>query len=145
MIALIQRVTEGSISIDGQMRARIGRWISAFVAVEPSDTEQVAARMLERLLGYRIFPDGQGRMNLSLRDIGVALLLVPQFTLTADTSKGMRPSFSSGASPETAQRLFGQLVREAQHVWPFVATGVFGAEMAVSLVNDGPVTFWLEA
>ena len=114
------------------------------VAVQPDDTAARAERLLERLLGYRVFPDARGRMNLSLRDIGGGLLLVPQFTLAADTRKGTRASFTPAAPPELGERLFDHLVDCARRAHPRVATGRFGADMQVSLVNDGPVTFWLE-
>lgn len=143
MIALIQRVTEARVVVGGEVVGAIGRGLLAFVAVEPGDTEARAERLLERVLGYRVFPDAQGRMNLGLTDVGGGLLLVPQFTLAADTRKGMRPSFSSAAPPEEGRRLFDHLVERARAVHAPVATGHFGADMQVALVNDGPVTFWL--
>jgi len=112
--------------------------------VQKADDEARADRLLHRLLGYRVFPDAEDRMNLSLTDVGAGLLLVPQFTLAADTRKGMRPSFSSAAPPAEGERLFDHLVTRARAAHPDVATGRFGADMQVSLVNDGPVTFWLE-
>jgi D-tyrosyl-tRNA(Tyr) deacylase len=115
-----------------------------FIGVEQGDDETAAVRLLERLLGYRVFSDLEGRMNLSLRDVGGGLLLVSQFTLAADTHKGARPSFSSAAPPEEGRRLFEHLVKLARNAHPLVATGEFGADMRVSLVNDGPVTFWLK-
>jgi D-tyrosyl-tRNA(Tyr) deacylase len=145
MIALIQRVTEASVRIAGEPVGRIGPGLLALVAVEVGDTPSTVERMLERLLGYRVFPDAAGRMNLSLHDIGGGLLLVPQFTLAADTGKGMRPSFSGAASPEPGAERFSELVARARERHPEVATGRFGADMQVALVNDGPVTFWLEA
>jgi D-tyrosyl-tRNA(Tyr) deacylase len=114
------------------------------VGVEKHDDETSARRLLDRLLGYRVFPDTQGKMNLSLTDVGGDLLLVPQFTLAADTHKGTRPSFSSAASPELGASLFEYFVTVARETHPKVATGVFGADMKVSLINDGPVTFWLQ-
>ena len=145
MIGLLQRVTEASVTVDRTRVGAIGSGILVLVAVEPDDEEVRADRLLERLLGYRIFPDASGRMNLNLRDVDGGLLLVPQFTLAADTRKGMRPSFTPAAAPPLGRRLFDYLVRRAQERYPRVAAGVFGADMQVALVNDGPVTFWLEA
>ena len=143
MIALIQRVTEARVVVGGEVVGAIGRGLLAFVAVEPGDTEARAERLLERVLGYRVFPDTEGRMNLGLTDVGGGLLLVPQFTLAADTRKGMRPSFSAAAAPQDGRPLFDHLVDQARAAHPEVATGRFGADMQVALVNDGPVTFWL--
>ena len=143
MIALIQRVTEARVVVASEVVGTVGRGLLAFVAVEPGDTEARADRLLERILGYRVFPDGEARMNLSLADVGGGLLLVSQFTLAADTQKGMRPSFSSAAPPDEGRRLFEHLVERARAVHGEVATGRFGADMQVALVNDGPVTFWL--
>jgi D-tyrosyl-tRNA(Tyr) deacylase len=143
MIALIQRVTEARVVVAGEVVGAVGRGLLAFVAVEPGDTAARAERLLERVLGYRVFPDAEGRMNLSLPDIGGGLLLVSQFTLAADTRKGMRPSFSSAAPPEEGRRLFDHLVERARAVHAPVAAGRFGADMQVALVNDGPVTFLL--
>lgn len=143
MIALIQRVTEARVVVAGEVVGAIGRGLLALVAVEPEDSEARAERLLERVLGYRVFPDDEGRMNLGLAAVGGGLLLVPQFTLAADTRKGMRPSFSSAAPPEEGRRLFGHLVERARAAHAPVATGRFGADMQVALVNDGPVTFWL--
>jgi D-tyrosyl-tRNA(Tyr) deacylase len=143
VIALIQRVTEARVVVGGEVVGAIGRGLLAFVAVEPGDTEARAERLLERVLGYRVFPDAEGRMNLSVTDVGGGLLLVSQFTLAADTRKGMRPSFSSAAAPDEGRRLFEHLVQRARAAHPKVATGRFGADMQVALVNDGPVTFWL--
>jgi len=143
MIALIQRVTEARVVVAGEVVGAVGRGLLAFVAVEPGDTTARAERLLERVLGYRVFPDAEGRMNLSLPDIGGGLLLVSQFTLAADTRKGMRPSFSSAAPPEEGRRLFDHLVERARAVHAPVAAGRFGADMQVALVNDGPVTFLL--
>ena len=145
MIALIQRVTEGQVAVGGEVTGAIGPGLVALVAVEPNDTEASAERMLDRLLGYRVFADQEGRMNRSLVESGGGLLLVPQFTLAADTRKGMRPSFSGSASPEHGAALFEVLVRRATERHAPVASGRFGADMQVSLTNDGPVTFWLEA
>lgn len=145
MIALIQRVLEARVDVAGQTVGAIGPGLLAFVAVVPDDTEARATRLLERILGYRVFGDESGRMNRSLRDVGGGLLLVSQFTLAADTSSGTRPGFSTAASPELGSRLFAHFVGLAQAAHPLVATGQFGADMQVSLVNDGPVTFWLES
>lgn len=145
MIALIQRVTHASVSVNGQITGDIGPGLLALIGVAKNDTEQNGDRLLQRLLGYRVFPDAEGKMNLSLKDTGGGLLLVPQFTLAADTHKGTRPSFSSAAPPAEAQRLFDRLVVAAQATHVQVATGVFGADMDVHLLNQGPVTFWLEA
>lgn len=144
MIGLIQRVSEASVKVDGRSVGQIGRGLLVLVGVEKHDDETTAKRLLERLLGYRVFPDAEGKMNLSLTDIGGELLLVPQFTLAADTHKGTRPSFSSAAAPEHGAALFEYLVAAARKSHPKVATGVFGADMKVSLINDGPVTFWLQ-
>jgi D-aminoacyl-tRNA deacylase len=144
MIALIQRVNQAEVTVDSQMVGAIGRGILALVGVRRGDTTASADRLLERVLTYRIFPDEQGKMNLSLRDIQGELLLVSQFTLAADTQKGTRAGFSTAAAPEDARRLFDHFLDRARAVHPFVASGVFGANMQVSLVNDGPVTFWLE-
>jgi D-tyrosyl-tRNA(Tyr) deacylase len=145
MIALIQRVSQASVSVEGGVIGAVGRGIVALIAVQPGDSESVADRLLERILGYRIFEDGAGRMNRSLTDIGGELLLVPQFTLSADTRKGTRAGFSTAANPATGERLFEYLVRKAKTMPLHVVTGRFGAHMQISLVNDGPVTFWLEA
>ena len=145
MIGLLQRVTEASVSVDGETVGGVGRGLMVLVGVQPQDDERRADRLLERLLGYRVFPDAEGRMNLSLADIDGGLLLVPQFTLAADTRKGMRASFTSAAPPEQGSRLFAHLAKQARERHRDVATGVFGADMKVALVNDGPVTFWLEA
>ena len=144
MIGLLQRVSEASVSIDKQTVGKIDQGLLVLVGVEKNDSEPQADRLLERLLGYRVFPDTEGKMNLGLTDIQGGLLLVPQFTLAADTQKGKRPSFSSAASPDKGQELFQYLVKKAQAVHSDVAVGRFGADMQVSLVNDGPVTFWLE-
>ncbi len=145
MIALIQRVSEARVTVAGDTVGAIGRGILALVGVEQGDSEARAQRLVERILGYRIFPDTEGRMNLSVRDVGGGLLLVSQFTLVADTKKGMRPSFSYAAPPEEGRRLFEHLVALARAAHPIVATGRYGADMQVELVNDGPVTFWLSA
>jgi D-tyrosyl-tRNA(Tyr) deacylase len=144
MIGLLQRVTRAQVHVDGDCVGAIERGLLVLVGVQQGDTDARGARLLDRLLGYRVFPDAAGRMNLSLRDIGGGLLLVPQFTLAAETRKGMRPSFSSAAPPAEGERLFDGLVMRARQAHPRVATGRFGADMQVSLINDGPVTFWLE-
>mgnify|MGYP001813997402 FL=1 len=144
MIALLQRVSEAAVQVNGELTGAIGRGILAFVGVEKGDAEAQAERLLERILAYRIFPDAEGRMNLDLRQIGGGLLLVSQFTLAADTQKGNRPSFTSGAPPDEGRRLFDHIVAQARRVLPETATGRFGADMKVQLVNDGPVTFWLQ-
>lgn len=144
MIALLQRVSRARVEVAGAVVGEIGRGMLAFVGVERGDGEREAARLAERVAGYRIFADAEGRMNLSLADIGGALLAVPQFTLVADTGKGMRPGFSRGASPEQGERWFARFVENAKLLLPRVETGTFGAQMQVELVNDGPVTFWLQ-
>ena len=145
MIGLLQRAASARVEVDGAAVGEIGRGLLVLVGVERGDTEAEARRLLERLLGYRVFPDSQGRMNLSVRDVGGGLLLVPQFTLAADTAKGTRASFTPAASPEEGQRLFAWLVELARASHAPVASGRFGADMQVALVNDGPVTFWLRA
>jgi len=145
MIGLLQRVTEASVRVEGQPVSAIGRGILVLVGVRRGDDGDSADRLLERLLGYRVFPDEQGRMNRSVRDIAGGLLLVPQFTLAADTQKGTRAGFSTAAPPDQAQRLFAYLVDAAHAAHAPVGTGVFGADMQISLINDGPVTFWLES
>ncbi|MGD8380343.1 MAG: D-aminoacyl-tRNA deacylase [Gammaproteobacteria bacterium] len=145
MIGLLQRVTRAEVRVDERVTGRIGSGLLVFVGVEREDTEARADRLLERLLGYRVFADDTGRMNRSLVDTGGGLLLVPQFTLPADTRKGMRPSFTPAAPPEQGRALFGYLLRRAGERHAPVAAGEFGAEMAVDLVNHGPVTFWLTA
>lgn len=144
MISLIQRVEQARVEVAGETVGAIGPGLLALVAVQPHDDEAAPARMLARLLAYRVFGDDAGRMNRALRDTGGGLLLVPQFTLAADTRKGLRPSFTDAASPELGRRRFEMLVRLARESHPDVATGQFGAEMRVHLINHGPVTFWLE-
>jgi len=145
MIALIQRVSEARVDVDGETVGTIEAGLLALVAVQPDDGEAQAQRLLERMLGYRVFPDDEGRMNRSLADSGGGLLLVSQFTLAADTKKGMRPGFSTAAAPADAERWFMRLVELARARHARVEIGRFGAHMKVHLVNDGPVTFWLEA
>jgi D-aminoacyl-tRNA deacylase len=140
---LIQRVSSASVSVEGAPVASIGRGLLALVGVERGDTAAEAARLAERVLAYRIFADAQGKMNLSLKDIGGELLAVPQFTLAADTHSGLRPSFSSAASPDEGNKLFELFAAEAAKAVR-TGSGRFGADMQVSLVNDGPVTFWLQ-
>jgi D-tyrosyl-tRNA(Tyr) deacylase len=144
VIGLLQRVTQASVRIEGVEVAAIEQGLLVLVGVRPADTDQSARRLVERLLGYRVFDDGNGRMNRSLVDVGGGLLLVPQFTLAADTGSGTRPGFSTVAARDLARRLFDLAVAEAQTRHPRVGAGVFGADMRVALVNDGPVTFWLE-
>ena len=143
MIGLLQRVRSARVDIDGTTVCAIERGLVVLVGVEQGDDTARADRLLERLLGYRVFPDNAGKMNLCVRDIGGGLLLVPQFTLAADTEKGMRPSFTPAAAPDMGQRLFDYLVEQARAQHVPVAAGVFGADMQVTLTNDGPVTFWL--
>jgi D-tyrosyl-tRNA(Tyr) deacylase len=145
MIALIQRVGEASVEVDGETVGRIGAGLLALVAIQPGDGETQVQRLLERLLGYRVFADEEGRMNRSLAQTGGGLLLVSQFTLAADTKQGMRPGFSTAATPAEGERWFNRLVQLAKERHAPVEIGRFGAHMKVSLVNDGPVTFWLEA
>ena len=143
MIALIQRVSQAHVDVDAERVGQIGPGLLALVAVQPGDGAAQIARIAERLLGYRVFADAQGRMNRSLLDIGGELLLVSQFTLAADTRSGMRPSFTSAASPEEARRGYEALVDLLRARLPGLQTGRFGAHMRIGLVNDGPVTFWL--
>ena len=144
MIALLQRVTEARVVVDGKIVGEIEEGILALIGVEKGDANTQADRLLERILSYRIFPDAEDKMNLSLATIKGGLLLVPQFTLAADTQKGTRPSFSSAAHPGEGERLFDYLLSSAEQVYTNIASGVFGADMKVSLTNDGPVTFWLQ-
>jgi D-tyrosyl-tRNA(Tyr) deacylase len=143
VIGLLQRVDGASVEVDGREIARIGRGLLVLVGVERGDDEAVADRLLERLASYRVFADDRGRMNLSLTDTAGGLLLVPQFTLAADTAKGLRPGFSRAAEPAEAERLFGYMAKRAEKRLPGAQSGRFGAHMRVSLVNDGPVTFWI--
>jgi D-tyrosyl-tRNA(Tyr) deacylase len=143
MLCLLQRVTGAHVDVAGQTVGRIGPGLVVLVGVERGDGEVQAARMAERLLGYRVFEDGEGKMNRSLTGTGGGLLLVPQFTLPADTAKGTRPSFTPAAAPQEAERLFQRLVDCARQAHAPVETGRFGAHMQVALVNDGPVTFML--
>lgn len=145
MISLIQRVTHAQVRVDGRIVGEIGQGVLALIGVRRGDDRASAERLLERILGYRIFPDDEGRMNRSLRDVGGGLLLVSQFTLAADTRSGTRAGFSTAAVPDEAKVLFDYLVERAGILHNPVATGEFGANMQISLTNDGPVTFWLEA
>jgi D-tyrosyl-tRNA(Tyr) deacylase len=144
VIALIQRVSEASVNVGVERLGRIGAGLVVLVGVERGDGEATAVRLVERVLGYRVFPDAEGRMNRSLADIDGGLLAVPQFTLAADTRKGTRPGFSGAAPPEEGARLFERFVILARSRHPRVETGRFGADMTLSLVNEGPVTFWLQ-
>ena len=145
MIGLLQRVTEASVSVEGRIVGEIGRGLLVLVAVHRDDTEADVSRLVERVLTYRVFPDREGRMNRSLMDEGLALLAVPQFTLTADTKKGTRASFTKAAEPAKGSDYFDRFVAECVSRIPGVQAGEFGANMKVALVNDGPVTFWLES
>ena len=144
MITLIQRVSEAAVHVNGNVVGRIGPGILALMGVERGDTEKQADRLLQRVLAYRIFPDAEERMNLDVRQAGGGLLLVPQFTLAANTRKGNRPSFTSAAPPAEGERLFDYFLARAHDEMSPVASGTFGADMKVHLVNDGPVTFWLQ-
>ncbi len=143
MIGLLQRVARADVEVDGTCVGKIGPGMMVLVCAERGDSEAEADRLLERLLGYRIFADAGGKMNLSLRDVQGGLLLVPQFTLAADTHKGLRPSFTPAASPQEGERLFDYFVARARTSYAAVESGRFGAHMQVSLTNDGPVTIWL--
>jgi D-tyrosyl-tRNA(Tyr) deacylase len=154
VIALLQRVSEAAVDVDGRRVGAIGRGLMVLVCAERGDGEREAERLLAKLLAYRVFPDDEGRMNRSVRDLAAqapagaalrqaGLLLVPQFTLAADTNSGTRPSFTPAAAPADGRRLFEHFVGRARTEHPAVETGIFGANMKVSLVNDGPVTFWL--
>lgn len=144
MIGLLQRVSHASVSVEGSLIGKIDRGLVVFVGIEKNDSEANADRLLQRLLGYRVFADKQNKMNLSLLDVHGGLLLIPQFTLPADTHRGMRPSFSSAASPEFGKRLFDYLLEKASESYELVEAGQFAADMQVTLTNDGPVTFWLQ-
>jgi D-tyrosyl-tRNA(Tyr) deacylase len=145
MIALIQRVLEASVRVDGQIIGAIDQGLLAMIGIVASDGTASADRLLQRLLDYRVFPDEKGRMNRSLHELGGGLLLVPQFTLAADTRRGNRPGFSTAAAPSQAAPLFDHLLAQARRLHPRVASGQFGAHMQVGLLNDGPVTFWLQS
>ena len=143
MIGLLQRVSSARVDIGPDTIGAIGAGLMVLIGVERGDTEQTGDRLVERLVGYRVFPDERGKMNLSVADVGAGLLLVPQFTLPADTRKGARPSLSGAAPPDEGERLFEHVVRRARALHPVVETGRFSAHMQVSLTNDGPVTFTL--
>lgn len=145
MIALLQRVSSAEVTVSGKSVGAIGSGLLVLIGVRPTDDEVSALRLLARLLQYRVFTDEAGKMNLSLSQVKGQLLLVPQFTLAADTAKGLRPGFSTAAPPEQARRLFDFFVSAAREQHGNVETGVFGAHMQVSLTNDGPVTLWLES
>lgn len=144
MIGLLQRVAQASVTVDGEQVGQISRGLLVLLCAERGDTRRQADALLAKLLAYRVFPDAEGKMNLNLAQIGGGLLLVPQFTLAADTRSGTRPSFTPAAPPPQARELFDYSVERAQALHPQVATGRFGADMKVALVNDGPVTFWLQ-
>jgi len=143
MIGLLQRVSRARVEVDSTTVAAISAGLAVLIGIEKPDTEKQADRLLQRLLGYRVFPDRDGKMNLSLTDVSGALLLIPQFTLPADTAKGMRPSFSRAAPPDQGRFLFDYLIGRARELYPRTGAGQFGADMQVTLTNDGPVTFWL--
>jgi D-tyrosyl-tRNA(Tyr) deacylase len=145
LIALIQRVSQANVAVAGEVIAQIERGLLVLVGVARGDSAREAEKLAERVLRYRVFPDSDGRMNLSVREIAGAVLLVPQFTLTADTSGGLRPSFSTAAPPGLGAQLFAHFVAQVRASGVSSACGRFGADMQVSLTNDGPVTFWLEA
>jgi D-aminoacyl-tRNA deacylase len=145
LIALIQRVSRANVVVAGDVIGEIGRGLLVLVGVARGDSEREAEKLAERVLRYRVFADAEGRMNLSVRDVGGAVLLVPQFTLAADTSGGLRPSFSTAATPDVGAKLFEHLVAQVRASRVSSACGRFGADMQVTLTNDGPVTFWLEA
>lgn len=144
MIALIQRVNEAKVVVNNKNIGEIQQGLLVFIGVEKNDNEALASRLTEKVLSYRVFADVDDKMNLSVKDINGGLLLVPQFTLAADTQKGCRPSFSSAASPELGESLFDAFVQQAKSQYKNISTGEFGADMKISLINDGPVTFWLQ-
>jgi len=144
MIALIQRVNEAKVVVNNQNIGEIQQGLLVFIGIEKDDSEVQVTRLLDKILSYRVFADDDDKMNLSIQDIEGGLLLVPQFTLVADTQKGCRPSFSSAAAPELGEALFNEFVEQAKNKYQYIETGQFGADMKVSLLNDGPVTFWLQ-
>ncbi|MCK4865552.1 MAG: D-tyrosyl-tRNA(Tyr) deacylase [Gammaproteobacteria bacterium] len=144
MIALIQRVSEAKVVVNNKNIGEIKQGVLAFIGVEKNDNEEQVTRLLDKVLSYRIFADDDDKMNLSVQDIQGGLLLVPQFTLAADTQKGCRPSFSSAAPPALGEALFDKFVEQAKNKYKHIETGEFGADMKISLLNDGPVTFWLQ-
>lgn len=144
MKGLLQRVTQARVEVDGEVVGAIEQGLLVLVGIEPQDNAASADKMLHKLLNYRVFADAQQRMNCSVQDVAGGLLLVSQFTLAADTGKGLRPGFSTAAAPAQAEQLFTYLLNQAQQAWPRVASGRFGADMQVHLINDGPVTLLLE-
>ncbi|MDH5369278.1 MAG: D-aminoacyl-tRNA deacylase [Gammaproteobacteria bacterium] len=144
MIALIQRVNEAKVVVNNQNIGEIQQGLLVFIGIEKDDSEEQVTRLLDKILSYRVFADDDDKMNLSIQDIEGGLLLVPQFTLVANTQKGCRPSFSSAAAPELGEALFNEFVEQAKNKYQHIETGQFGADMKVSLLNDGPVTFWLQ-
>lgn len=144
MIALLQRVSEAAVHVNEKMVGETTKGILALIGIERGDSEIQADRLLQRVLAYRMFPDDAHRMNINVQQAGGGLLLIPQFTLAADTNSGNRPSFTPAAEPSEGRRLFEYLVQQARLEMNDVATGIFGADMKISLVNDGPVTFWLQ-
>ena len=144
MLGLIQRVSYATVEVNGDRVGEIGPGLLLLLGVQAGDSEETAARLLHKVLNYRIFPDDEGRMNLDLQQMGGGLMVVSQFTLAADTGKGLRPGFSNAAPPDRAEALYDYFLSRAEHLYPDVASGIFGANMQVSLCNDGPVTFLLE-
>lgn len=144
MIGLLQRVAQASVTVDGEVVGSIGKGLLVLLCAERGDTQKEADALLAKLLGYRVFSDAEGKMNLNVAQVSGGLLLVPQFTLAADTRSGTRPSFTPAAPPQQARELFDYTVVRARASHPQVATGRFGADMKVALINDGPVTFWLQ-
>jgi D-aminoacyl-tRNA deacylase len=144
MIGLLQRVTQASVTVNSDIVASINTGLLVLIGIEKNDSEKNAERLFQKIISYRVFADNEDKMNLSLQDIGGGLLLVPQFTLPADTKKGLRPSFTDAASPELGKKLFDFLIHHAQENYTKIETGIFGADMKVALINDGPVTFWLQ-
>lgn len=144
MIALIQRVSEATVVVKDKTIAAIQQGLLVFIGFEKNDSEVLVARLVDKVLSYRVFADADDKMNLSVQDVNGGVLLVPQFTLAADTQKGCRPSFSSAATPDIGERLFNEFVKQVQKKYQNIETGEFGADMKVSLLNDGPVTFWLQ-
>lgn len=145
MKALIQRVSSASVHINGSSVGQIEQGILLLLGIEKEDTFQAADKLLQKILAYRVFSDKEGKMNLNLQQTKGGLLIVSQFTLVADTKKGLRPGFSAGASPKLGEELYNYFIEQAKHSHPIVETGRFGADMQVHLINDGPVTFWLES
>ncbi|WP_420554355.1 D-aminoacyl-tRNA deacylase [Neptuniibacter marinus] len=145
MKALIQRVSSASVHIDGNSVGQIEQGILLLLGIEKGDTFQAADKLLQKILAYRVFSDKEGKMNLNLQQTEGGLLIVSQFTLVADTKKGLRPGFSAGASPQLGEELYNYFIEQAKRLHPIVETGRFGADMQVHLINNGPVTFWLES